>query len=68
VVVHIKCFSFDSDRGGDKMMYCQKMKRRQRVHRISIGMKRDTVRWHSNVNQRRGDTGEEKGRRRRHLD
>jgi hypothetical protein len=44
--------------GGDGMKRCQNMKRRQRACLSSIGRKCDTMRWHGDVSQRRGGTGE----------
>jgi hypothetical protein len=54
-------FQFWLSRGGDRTKSCQKMKRRQRAHLGSMRRKRDTMRWHGDIDRRRGDTGEGKG-------
>jgi hypothetical protein len=50
-------------RGGDVMKHYQKMKQRQGARLDSMERKRDTALRCGNVDRRRGDTGEEKGRR-----
>jgi hypothetical protein len=50
--------------GGDRTKHCWKMKRRQRARFGSMERKRDTTRRCDDVGQRRGGTGEGKGRRR----
>jgi hypothetical protein len=49
--------------GGDGMKRCRKMNWRQRAHLSSMERKHDAMWWHGNVGQRRGSTGEGKGRR-----
>jgi hypothetical protein len=51
--------------GGDGIKHCQKMKWRQRARLGSMERKRDITQWHDIVDQRRDDTKEGKGRRRR---
>jgi hypothetical protein len=52
---------FRLNRGGNETKCCQKMKQRQRARLGSMEKKRD------NVGQRRGGTGEGKGRKQRQL-
>jgi hypothetical protein len=52
------------ERGGDRTKHCRKMKQRQQARLVSMGRKRDTVRWCGDVGRRRGGTGKGKGRRR----
>jgi hypothetical protein len=47
--------------------YCCKMKWRQRAHLGSMERKYDTVQQHDDVDQKKGGTSEEKGRRRYQL-
>jgi hypothetical protein len=56
---------FQLKRGDNETKHHQNMKRIQRTHLDSMKSKRDIVRWCDNVAQRRGDTSEGKGRRRR---
>jgi hypothetical protein len=58
---------FRLEREVDEMKHCRKMKQRQRAYFGSIRRKCDMVRWRGDVDWRRGDTGEGKGRRQRQL-
>jgi hypothetical protein len=58
---------FSLERGVDGMKCCGKIKRMQRIHLGSMGMKHDMMQRRDNVDQRRGDTGKEKVRRRSQL-
>jgi hypothetical protein len=54
---------FQLEKGDDGMKCCQKMKRRQRGHLGSMGMKHDVVQQRGDDGRRRGGTVEGKGRR-----
>jgi hypothetical protein len=49
---------FRLEMGGDGVKYCWKIKWWQRAHLDSMERKRGTVRWHDDVDRRRGNTGE----------
>jgi hypothetical protein len=58
---------FRFEREGDEMKCCRKIKWMSQARLCSMRSKRDTTRWHDDVNRRRGDTGEGIGRRRRQF-
>jgi hypothetical protein len=51
---------FQLERGCDGMKHYRKMKRMQRAHLVSMGMKCDMVWYCDDVDRMRGSTGEEK--------
>jgi hypothetical protein len=58
---------FQLESRGDEMKHYQKIKERQRAYLGSMERKRDTARWRGDISQRRDNTSEGKGGRRRLL-
>jgi hypothetical protein len=58
---------FQLESRGDEMKHYQKIKERQRAYLGSMERKRDTARWCGDIGQRRDNTREGKGGRRRLL-